>query len=90
MLDRAPLYKTPNPDLAQDLGYAFAAISPDGGRNVYVIGANCIDCDGTYDPYYRTGVPCIWARGHAAITAANWGGHVQRIPITDLPQQLRP
>ncbi|MEO6089255.1 MAG: hypothetical protein ABIQ18_39700 [Umezawaea sp.] len=47
------------------------AVSPDGS-NVYVEGVNCINCDPTYDPHYRTGVPCRAWRAHAARTVSNW------------------
>jgi hypothetical protein len=78
-----------NPELRQEQGYAYAAVSPSGGRNLFITGAPCTRCDDTIDPYYRTGKPCQWARAHAWNTIANWGrGRVRRYRIADLPADV--
>ncbi|MFB9476906.1 hypothetical protein ACFFR3_46080 [Nonomuraea salmonea] len=77
---------------ADEVGHAFAAVHPEGGRNVFVTGRTCTRCDRTLDPHYRHGVPCYQARAHAELTVRSyWGrGHVERIPVGDLPPDLRP
>lgn len=53
----------------------YRAQSPDGTGNTYLYGENCRDCDQTYDPHYRTGVPCREAYAHARRTVQNWRDH---------------
>ncbi|GAA4396047.1 hypothetical protein GCM10023088_78200 [Actinomadura verrucosospora] len=72
----------------------YLAVSAQGGGNVYANGWTCRDCDDTYDPHYRAGVPCRAARQHAARTVANWnaygdGGRVEvvKVPAGD-PEQV--
>ncbi|MFG3438411.1 hypothetical protein ACGF0J_14300 [Nonomuraea sp. NPDC047897] len=79
--------------LDQERGYAYAAVSPNGGRNIYVTGAPCKTCAPPQpDPNNRHPVPCEWARAHAWNAVHNWGdgAYVQRIPIAQLPPELRP
>ncbi|GLZ09613.1 hypothetical protein Acsp03_70790 [Actinomadura sp. NBRC 104412] len=54
------------------------------GSNVYALGFPCRDCDDTYDPHHRTGVPCRNAAAHAALTAANWGPGA-RVETVEVP-----
>ncbi|WP_433426198.1 hypothetical protein ACQP1V_42955 (plasmid) [Microtetraspora malaysiensis] len=82
-----------NEFLHQEQGYAYAAVSPEGGRNIYVTGRPCMRCaPRADDPNNTRPAPCEWARAHAWNTVNNWGGgaYVQRIPITELPPELRP
>jgi hypothetical protein len=71
--------------------HAYAAVSPSGGRNVYVPGRRCIECDPAYDPHYRRGVPCRQARDHALRDLANWEcGRLEVVDVASLPARLRP
>lgn len=79
--------------LDQERGYAYMAVSPNGGGNTYVTGRPCMTCaPRADDPYNTRPVPCEWARAHAWNTVRNWGAgaYVQRIPIDQLPPELRP
>ncbi|MCC3318464.1 hypothetical protein [Nocardia africana] len=60
------------------------AQNEDGSGNTYRFGRNCIDCDPTYDPMYRTGVPCRDPQAHAYVTVANWrtfGHRADVVPV---------
>jgi len=68
-------------------GYAYAAIHPRGGRNVYVTGEPCMACaDRACDPSNTRPAPCQWARAHAWHAVRNWGdgAYVKRIPADQL------
>ncbi len=49
----------------------FAAVSGNG-RNVYLLGTNCRECDQHPDPMFRNGKPCVWAYWHAVHTVDRW------------------
>ncbi|SNS80920.1 hypothetical protein [Actinomadura mexicana] len=65
----------------------YLAVSAQGGSNVYANGWTCRDCDDTYDPHYRAGVPCRAAHQHAARTVANWNAYSDgaRVEVVKVP-----
>lgn len=68
---------------------AYLATDGHGGSNVYVMGWTCRDCDRTFDPHYRRGVPCVNANWHAKHTVSSWringvaGARVVTVEIPD-------
>lgn len=72
------------------IGYAVVS---ETGANRYYIGSTCLDCDTTFDPMFRNGVPCRNAHTHALNVKANWkrAGHVAVVePIhTGSPYAVR-
>ncbi|MFF0526591.1 hypothetical protein ACFYTC_48565 [Actinomadura nitritigenes] len=65
----------------------YLAVNAAGDSNVYANGWTCLDCDDTYDPHHRTGVPCRAAQQHAARTVANWNTAVggARLEVVEVP-----
>ncbi|GAA2628040.1 hypothetical protein GCM10010411_76610 [Actinomadura fulvescens] len=54
----------------------YAAVTADRtGANIYTAGINCLACDPTYDPHFRTGVLCTAPAEHASVTVTNWAAN---------------
>lgn len=67
---------------------AYLATDGHGGSNVHVMGWTCRDCDRTFDPHYRRGVPCVNANWHAKHTVSSWrinGVASARVVTVEIP-----